>query len=97
MFKKLSAVLLIVGMLFVIGCATHTHVVGNGAQGTDMIESRQWYVLYGLVPINDVDSNAMAAGATDYEITTSHTPLDFVITAVLGSITIYSRTVTVQK
>ena len=42
MFKKLSAVLLIIGMLFVIGCATHMHKVGNGAQGTDMIESRQW-------------------------------------------------------
>ena len=95
MFRKLSAIFLIAGMLFVIGCAAHTHKVGDGAQGNDTTSARQWYVLYGLVPINDVDSNAMAAGATDYEITTSHTPLDVVITAVLSSITIYSRTVTV--
>ena len=97
MFRKLSAVLLIVGILFVIGCATHTHVVGKGAQGTDMVEARQWYVLWGVVPINDVDTNAMAGEATDYEITTQFTPVDFVISAVLEIVTINCRTVTVQK
>ena len=97
MFKKLSVAFLIVGMLFVIGCAAHVHKVGNGAQGTDMMEARQWYVLWGLVPINEVDTNAMAAGATDYEITTAYNALDFVISAVLSEISINCRTVTVQK
>ena len=97
MFKKLSAVLLIVGMLFVIGCATHTHVVGNGAQGTDIIESRQWYVLWGMVPINDVDTAAMAGEATDYEIITEVNLLDAVINTVLSEVSIYCRTVTVRK
>ena len=97
MFRKLSAVFLIVAMLFVIGCAAHTHKVGNGAQGTDIVEARQWYVLWGLVPINDVDTNAMAGEATDYEITTLVTPIDFVISAVLGFATIDCRTVTVEK
>ena len=97
MFKKLSAVLLIVGMLFVIGCATHTHTIGNGAQGTDMIESRQWYALWGLVPINDVDTQAMAGAATDYDIITEVNLLDAIINAFVGSATIYCRTVTVLK
>ena len=97
MFKKLSAVLLIVGMLCVIGCASHTHIVGNGAQGTDMIESRQWYVLWGLVPINEVDTQAMAGEATDYEITTEVNLLDAIINAVANSVSIYCRTVTVRK
>ena len=97
MFKKLSAVLLIVGMLCVIGCATHTHVVGNGAQGTDMIESRQWYVLWGMVPINDVDTQAMAGEATDYEIITEVNLLDAIINTVLSEVSIYCRTVTVRK
>lgn len=97
MFKKLSAVLLIVGMLFVIGCATHMHTVGNGAQGTDLIESRQWYVLWGLVPINEVDTQAMAGEATDYDIITEVNVLDAVINAFVGSATIYCRTVTVLK
>ena len=97
MFKKLSAVLLIVGMLFVIGCATHMHKVGNGAQGTDIIESRQWYVLWGLVPINDVDTQAMAGETIDYNIITEVNVLDAVINAFVGSATIYCRTVTVLK
>ena len=97
MFRKLSAVFLILAMLFVIGCAAHTHKIGNGAQGNDITNARQWYVLWGLVPINNVDTSTMAAGATDYEITTALTPLDVVISAVLGQVTIYCRTVTVQK
>ena len=97
MFKKLSAVLLIVGMLCVIGCATHTHKIGNGAQGTDMIESRQWYVLWGLVPINDVDTQVMAGEAIDYNIITEVNLLDAVINALVGSASIYCRTVTVLK
>ena len=97
MFRKFSVVLLIVAMLFVIGCAAHVHKVGEGAQGNDITMARQWYVLWGIVPINEVDTNAMAEGVTDYEITTSVTPIDFVISAVLGNISINCRTVTVQK
>ena len=97
MFKKLSVVLLIIGMLCVIGCATHTHKIGEGAQGTDMIESRQWYVLWGLVPINEVDTQAMAGEATDYNIITEVNVLDAVINAFVGSATIYCRTVTVLR
>ena len=97
MFRKLSAVFLIAAMLFVIGCAAHTHKVGNGAQGTDVVEARQWYILWGLVPINDVDTNAMAGEATDYDITTQVNVLDAVISAVLAEISISCRTVTVQK
>ena len=97
MFRKLSAVLLIVGILFVIGCAAHVHKVGDGPQGNDMTTARQWYVLWGIVPINDVDTNAIAEGAADYEITTSVTPLDFVINAILGQVSINCRTVSVQK
>ncbi len=97
MFRRLSAAFLIVGMLFVIGCSAHVHQVGKGAQGYDTTEARQWYITWGLVPINDVDTNAMAGGATDYEITTLYTPIDFIIGVVAGSITISSRTVTVRK
>lgn len=97
MLKKLPAVVLILGILFVVGCSTHVHKIGNGAQGNDMIESRQWYVLWGFVPLNQVDSKSMAGAATDYEITTEHTALDFVINIFTGLITVHSRTVTVRK
>ena len=84
-------------MLVVIGCTTHVHTVGKGPQGYDVTGARQWYIVYGLVPINEVDTNAMAGEATDYEIITSYTPVDFIIGVVAGFITVSSRTVTVQK
>ena len=95
MFTKISAVLLIVGILFVIGCAAHVHQVGQGAQGNETMAARQWYALWGLVPLNDVDANMMAGQTTDYEITTSITPVDFVINVLTSAVTVYSRTVTV--
>ncbi len=97
MFKKCSAVLIIAAMLFVIGCSTHVHQIGKGAQGTDMIESRQWYVLWGLIPINEVDTAAMAGGATDYEIMTQANLIDVIINTVLSEVSIHCRTVTVRK
>jgi hypothetical protein len=97
MLRKFSAAVLIVGILFVIGCSMHVHKVGNGAQGNDMMEARQWYVLFGLVPINEVDTNAMAGEATDYEIMTQHTGLDVIINIFTGAISINSRTVIVRK
>lgn len=97
MFTKVSAVLLIVGILFVIGCAAHIHKVGNGAQGNETMEARQWYVLWGLVPINNVNTNMMAGQPTDYEITSSITTLDFIINIFTGYVTVMSRTVTVRK
>lgn len=97
MFTKVSAFLLIVAFLFVIGCAAHVHQVGKGAQGNETMEARQWYVLWGLVPINEVDTNMMAGQTTDYEIMTSITPIDFIISAFTGIITVRCRTVSVQK
>ncbi|MCG9126908.1 hypothetical protein JT359_04835 [Candidatus Poribacteria bacterium] len=88
---------MIASMLLVIGCATHIHKVGDGAQGNDITNARQWYILWGLVPINDVDTNAMAGGASDYQITTSVTVVDFLINAVGSYITLNARSVSVQK
>lgn len=97
MLRKLSVIGLIVGILFVVGCATHIHKVGNGAQDNDIMEARQWYVLFGLVPLNEVNTQAMAGGANDYEIKTEHTALDIVISLFTGVVTVDSRTVTVRK
>ena len=62
-----------------------------------MMMARQWYVLFGLVPINEVNTNAMAGAATDYEIMTQHTGLDVIINIFTGVISVNSRTVIVRK
>lgn len=78
-------------------CYTITHQVGNGAQGTATKEARQWFILWGLVPLNNVDSKVMAGGATDYTITTTQTGLDVIIGIFTSAITVAPMTVKVQK
>ena len=98
MLRKLASTLFLALLVMMLaGCAAHTHVVGTGAAGTDVVQMRQWYALWGLVPINQADSGAMAAGATNYSIHTELSVLDWVISIFTGIVTINSRTVTVTK
>lgn len=98
MRKKLMmawAGLALIGLLS--GCYTQIHKVGSGAAGNNVTAKQQWFALWGLVPITQVDSNAMAGGATNYEIRTEHTAIDVIIGIFTGWVTIYPRTVTVTK
>ena len=97
MFRKMLCVLLIVSVFFFMGCAAHVHKVGAGPQTYDVSRARQWYILYGVVPLNHVDTHAMAAGATNYRITTFHSPVDWMMSVVLSWATITARTVLVEK
>lgn len=95
--KKLFAITLLAVMLAFVACSTHTHIIGNGAQGTQKVENRQWYILFGLVPLNDVQTKEMAAGATDYTIQTQQSALDVIMNIFTMYVTVSSRTVTVTK
>ena len=84
-------------VLFLSACATHTHIIGEGPSTGLTEEKRQYYALYGLVPLNKVDTNAMVGDATDYRLETGVQPVDIAIGAVGGSLSIQSRTVKVTK
>ena len=94
--KKLLVALLVASFVLV-SCSSHMHKVGAGAKGDTVEEARQWYVLFGLVPLNDVDTNKMAGDAKDYTIETNQSGLDTVINMFTGTVSVYSRTVTVKK
>ena len=79
------------------GCYTMRHTVGNGGDGAKFAESRQWFILWGLVPLNEHDGGEMAKGAKDYTIQTQMSPIDFLFNLLTGWVTIYSRTITVTK
>ena len=103
MQKKLIVVFIIISMLL-IGCASHVHNIGTGPEIGHKETARQWYLLYGLVPLNSVDTNEMANSAENYEIQTQVGPTDLAISVGLGIVTlgigpaiIQSRTVTVTK
>lgn len=89
--------MLLVSSLFLVGCYTQTFVVGNGPQTGQTASQRQWFALFGLIPLTQVDVQALAGGATDYEIQTQVSGMDIVIGIVANSLTIGSRTVTVTK
>lgn len=95
--KKLTAIGLILILLFMVACSANIHVIGNGPQTHEVVKARQWYALWGLLPINDVDTNQMAGGATDYQIKTERSATDIILNIFTGYVTIYSRTVTVTK
>ena len=98
--KKAVVMIMIVSSLFLIGCSTHFHTVGTGPQTGVSNTARQFYLLYGLIPLNSVDTGAMAEGAANYEIQTQVGPMDVVINvasfvAIAGIVS--SRSVTVTK
>ena len=97
MLRKLAASLLIVAMLVAVGCTAHTHKVGHGPAFNRTTVERQWYLLYGLVPINDIDTQAMAGGRRNYEITTQITVVDFIYRPLFFPMTITCRTVKVTN
>jgi hypothetical protein len=97
MKKVIAAVLLVAFCLVMVGCFTIQHQVGKGAQTGVQVEKKQWFILWGLVPLNNVDTKAMSGGATDYTIKTEFSVVDVVISIFTEYVTIYPRTVTVIK
>jgi hypothetical protein len=95
--KIVSVILVLFFVVYATGCSTHIHTVGSGGKNASTVEARQWYVLWGLVPINNVDSKAMAGDAANYTIKTQASFLDLVISAVAGIVTVNCRSVSVTK
>ena len=98
MRKFLKAAVLLLCLAFTMSsCYTHTHVVGDGAQTGVTVSKKQWYAIWGLVPIGqEVDTKALA-GKDDYTIKTQHSFVDMVISAFTGIVSIQVKTVEVQK
>ena len=95
--KKAVVMIMILSSLFLIGCSPHIHTVGTGPQSGQVETARQWYILWGLMPLNTVDTGAMAGGAANYEIKTSTEALDIIIGMPASYVSVKSRTVTVTK
>lgn len=89
-------IILVVAVAFT-ACATHIHTVGDGPQSNTKVTEAQWYALWGLVQLNEVNSKEMASGAANYQIKTQTTFVDGLIGIVTNSVTISRRTVTVTK
>ena len=78
------------------GCASHTHVVGLGPTGTGETSARQFYIFFGLIALNEVDTQRMAPELTSYEVRTRIAFVDLLLAPLLLPLTATSRTVTVR-
>lgn len=96
-FKLYSIALTLTVSVLMTSCFSVTHTVGAGAKGSDTQSAKQWFALFGLIPISNADSKAMAGGATDYTINTQRSFVDGLIGIITGFVTIYPTTVTVTK
>ena len=79
------------------GCYTVDHTVGSGPSEGIEVSERQWFALWGLVPISEANTQGMVGDAENYTFTTTHTFVDYVISAFTGFVTIYPMTVKVTK
>lgn len=96
--KRIAAAMVIVAVLLMTaGCYTNVHQVGLGAQTGVKIEKKQWFALWGLIALNEVDSQQLSANAVNYTLRTESTTTDVIIGLVLGAGLISPRTVTVTQ
>lgn len=88
----LNLIVIMVVIISLSSCYTLTYSVGKGAQkGMEVVEKNH-YLIYGLAAIKTSDPTKMAGGATDYDVTITHTFIDGLINAITGGI--YTPTTT---
>jgi hypothetical protein len=99
--KKAVLFLLCLTVLFapLSGCYTMNNTIGSGApDGAPVAEDRQWFLLWGLLPLNNVDGGQMAQQKglrTNYTIQTQQSFIDVLLNIFTGFVTVYSRDVKV--
>ncbi len=92
---KIVAPLLVLGLL--ASCTANLHTIGDGPKGGTVLKQKQWYVLWGLVPLTQVDTKTMAGDAADYQIKTVYNVDDVLINIIGNYISVNCRTVEVTK
>ena len=101
LIKKNSILLVCVFTIAVSfsGCSTLNHNVGMGApNGNEVASDRQWYILWGLVPLNNADGGQMAKNkglTNNYTIQSQATFLDCIINFFTSIVSVSGQTVKV--
>ncbi len=96
--KRATAIgiIAVFAMTLLAGCFTNEHIVGTGAATGYTESAKQWYLLFGLLPVNNVDTKAMSGAAQNYKIVTQTSVIDAVISGLTGGLLV-PRTVKVIK
>ena len=97
--RRFALALVASASLLLPGCFSMQTTVGRGPQrAPPTVEYHQrWFALYGLWPMDDFDSKALAGDSHDYRVTTEFTFSDVVMSALTSFVTFYRQTVTIEK
>lgn len=100
--KTVLFVLLIVLCAGFMGCMTtrvggDAHLAPSDTEGTLIAEKGNWYILWGLVPLNDNRTDAVVPAGKKVRVETKYTPIDFLINIFTGLVTIYTNTAEVYE
>jgi hypothetical protein len=99
--KTNSVVALLALGIFLSSCSATMHTVGAGGKGDCKTvgqfdaKKKQWYIFWGLLPLNKVDSKDLAGGAQDYTVRTTTSFGDGLI-AIPGSYLLGIKTQTIR-
>lgn len=85
-------------LLLLGACSSHSHRVGLGPVDNHVLAERtQVYMLFGLVRLNNVDTSRITTDLTSYEIETSYSFWDILLSPILLPLTVTTRSVTVIR
>ena len=99
--KVNSVVALFALGIILTSCNATMHTVGTGGKGDCKsvgqydAKKKQWYLFWGLLPLNKVDSKDLAGGAQNYTVRTTTSFGDGLI-AIPGSYLLGLRTQTIR-
>ena len=94
--RLLRSLVVSFGLLLPGACMSHRHVVGMGPTGSGEVVARQYYWLFGLIGVNDVDPQRMAPQLTSYLIETKYGFVDLLLSPFLFPLLATSRTVVIR-
>lgn len=89
--------LVFASVLLLTGCFTHTHTIGSGQHTGQEETYHQWYVLWGILQLNSEKDAGKLAEVKKYRITTKFGAVDCVINLFTGVVSIYRRTIVIEK
>lgn len=87
---------LLAALCLLQGCVSNSVSVGLGSTGSGDRTERQYYLLFGLVSVNEVDTRRMAGSLTSYAVDAEFGWMDLLLAPILLPLTMTSRTVTVR-
>ena len=87
-------------LILLSSCNATMHTVGNGGKGNGKPgnydnKKKEWYLFWGLLPLNHVDSKELAGGSQNYTIRTTTSFGDGLI-SIVGSYLLGLRTQTIR-